>query len=59
MVKPITRCVATHVDPDTGEKDIDVVRSLFEGFGHTLLGVYARVLRGGRVRLGDRALIGA
>jgi uncharacterized protein YcbX len=57
MVKPIPRCIATHVDPDTGDKDIDVVRSLFEGFGHTLLGVYVRVLRGGRVRLGDAAII--
>jgi len=59
VVKPIVRCVATHVDPDTGEKDIDVVRSLFEGFGHTFCGIYARVARGGEVRLSDSISIEA
>ena len=55
IVKPIVRCVATHVDPDTGEKDIEIVRSLFETYGHRFCGVYANVVRGGRVTLGDGA----
>lgn len=57
VVKPIVRCVATHVDPDTGERDIDLVRALFETLGHTHCGVYLSVTRGGRLRIGDPAVI--
>jgi uncharacterized protein YcbX len=53
VVKPIVRCVATHVDPDSGEKDIDVVRSLYETYGHRYCGVYVNVVRGGPVSVGD------
>jgi len=53
VLKPIVRCVATHVDPDSGEKDIDVVRSLYETYGHRYCGIYVKVLRGGRVSVGD------
>ena len=55
VVKPIVRCVATHVDPTTGERDIEVVRALFENLGHTLCGVYVSVTQGGRLRVGDVA----
>lgn len=54
IVKPIVRCVATHVDPDTGERDIDIARSLFDLYEHRFCGVYAKVSRGGRLALGDR-----
>ena len=54
-VKPITRCMATHVDPATGERDMDVVRSLFEAYGHLYCGLYARVTKSGRVALDDAA----
>jgi uncharacterized protein len=57
ICKPIVRCVATHVDPDTGERDINIVRSLFDAFGHTHCGVYARVVGGGRVGTGDGAML--
>jgi uncharacterized protein YcbX len=53
VAKPIVRCVATHVDPATGERDMEVVRGLFEGFGHILCGVYASVVHGGELALGD------
>ena len=53
VAKPIVRCVATHVDPDSGERDIEVVRGLFDGFGHTHCGVYASVTTGGPIRRGD------
>ena len=54
VVKPITRCIATHVDPESGERDLDVVRALYEIYGHRWCGVYADVTLGGRVILGDR-----
>jgi uncharacterized protein YcbX len=55
IIKPIKRCVATHVDPDTGDRDIDVVRALFEAYGNMNCGAYASVVRGGRVGVGDAA----
>jgi len=55
VVKPIPRCVATHVDPETGDKDIDLVPALWGAYGHRLCGVYGRVLSGGRVSVGDPA----
>jgi uncharacterized protein YcbX len=58
VIKPIVRCVATHVDPDSGEKDIDVVRSLFETYGHRYCGIYVKIVRGGRVSLGDGVVLG-
>ncbi len=59
VVKPIVRCVATHVDPDSGERDLDIVRALFETYGHRLCGVYVSVAKSGRVRLGDEAALDA
>ena len=53
VVKPIVRCMATHVDPDTGERDIDLVRALFDNYGKTFCGIYLTVTRGGRIARGD------
>ena len=53
-VKPIVRCAATHVDPDTAERDFDLVPALFEQYGHRLCGLYATLAAGGTVRVGDR-----
>ena len=36
---PIARCVATHVDPATGERDIDIVPALHANYGHRLCGI--------------------
>jgi uncharacterized protein YcbX len=51
----IVRCVATHVDPATGERDMDVVAALHENYGHTLCGVYVSIVEGGRIKEGDPA----
>ena len=59
VAKPIVRCLATHVNPDTGERDMDITGSLFDGYRHRLCGVYARITRGGRLALGDRAVLAA
>jgi uncharacterized protein YcbX len=53
LFKPIVRCIATHADPVTGERDIDVVGLLREHFGRDTLGVYLHVAQGGRVEVGD------
>ena len=49
----IPRCTATHVDPDTGTRDVNVVKGLQKGYGHYDMGVYAEVVRGGAITVGD------
>lgn len=53
----ITRCVATTVDPETGVSDADTLGALAAGWGHRDFGVYAEVLDGGRVAVGDAVAV--
>lgn len=54
----ITRCRATTADPETGRWDADTLTALDTSFGHQDFGVYARVLSGGAVRIGDEVTLG-
>jgi uncharacterized protein len=49
----IDRCGATSVNPDTAARDANPVKELKEHFGHVELGVFAKVLTGGDIRVGD------
>jgi uncharacterized protein YcbX len=53
ITKGIVRCPATEVNPVTAERDADPVAELRQFYGHTELGVHARVIEGGRFELGD------
>lgn len=53
VFKPIVRCAATHVDPTTAVRDHDVVKALFDHYGHMFCGVYIHMATAGRVSLGD------
>jgi len=53
VLKPIVRCAATHVDPVTAERDIELVKALFDHYGHMFCGVYLKVEKGGAVAEGD------
>ncbi len=53
VLKMIDRCAATGVEPGTGTRDMDLVDALRKSFGHIDCGVYARVLEGGEVKVGD------
>lgn len=53
VLKPTVRCAATHVDPSTAERDIDLVKALFDHYGHMFCGVYLNVTQGGTVAEGD------
>ena len=53
IVKRIVRCAATEVDPDTGIRDLPVRRTLRDYFGHVDCGVYAEVIEGGAIAVGD------
>ena len=46
------RCLATHANPDTGERDTDILRTL-DSWGHRDFSVRAEVVRGGLIRTGD------
>jgi len=58
VLKPIVRCAATHVDPTTAERDIDVVKALFDNYRHMNCGIYLRVEEGGAVQEGDEVALG-
>ena len=51
--RPINRCPATQVNPETAERDVDPMAELRELYGHIELGVHAEVVEGGRFGVGD------
>jgi hypothetical protein len=53
VVKRIVRCAATEVDPDTGIRDLGIPHTLMQSFGHADCGVYAEVIAGGDIAVGD------
>jgi uncharacterized protein YcbX len=53
VFKPIVRCAATHVNLETGERDIDMVGMLRAYFGRDTLGTYVSVVESGEVKVGD------
>jgi Uncharacterized Fe-S protein len=53
VFKPIVRCAATHVNPTTAERDMDVVKALFDNYGHMNLGIYVHVTQSGPIAVGD------
>src|SRR6266849_4653627 len=52
----ITRCAATQVNPVIAKRDLDIVAALGRAFGHINMGVYAEVLAGGDIAVGDSLL---
>lgn len=53
VVERIGRCAATTVRPGSGVRDLNIPRVLERGFGHADCGVYARVISGGTIAVGD------
>ena len=53
VTEPIDRCAATSADTDTGRIDIDMPEALKAQFGHSDFGIYAEVVTGGEIALGD------
>jgi uncharacterized protein YcbX len=49
----INRCAATSVNPVTAARDMNVLKALQRGFGHINMGVYATVVGGGEIAIGD------
>jgi GntR family transcriptional regulator/MocR family aminotransferase len=49
-----TRCAATNVNPETARRDQELLKSLRQFYGHCDMGVYVKVIRGGRISCGDQ-----
>ena len=53
--EPVGRCAAINVDPATAKRNPeDYVRFMKAHFGHSNLGIFAKVINGGIIRVGDR-----
>ena len=53
IVKRTKRCPATEVDLKTGLRNIKTPKLLRQNYGHMDMGVYAEVIEGGEIALGD------
>jgi uncharacterized protein YcbX len=53
VVKRITRCTAVNVDPELGVRDLEIPQALMRRLGHIECGIYAEVIEGGTVSVGD------
>lgn len=54
VVKRIVRCAAVNVDPETAVRDLDILHTLTRRSGHADCGVYAEVVAGGAINVGDK-----
>jgi ferredoxin-NADP reductase/uncharacterized protein YcbX len=57
VLRPIERCKATSVNPSTGVSDINVPHLLSSQYGHVFCGVYARVVKTGKIAKNDSICI--
>ena len=53
VVKQIVRCAAVNVDPETAARDLSIPQALMRRLGHADCGVYAEVIAGGAIGVGD------
>jgi uncharacterized protein YcbX len=53
VTKRITRCAAINVDPDTGIRDLAIPDTLLRKLEHADCGIYAQVIAGGEIAVGD------
>ena len=60
MVKPKTRCLATHANPKTGERDLPILTTLIQKIGQENPTFAVAMLpsgAGGQIRVGDQVTL--
>jgi uncharacterized protein len=57
VVKRITRCAAVNVDPELAVRDMEIPNTLMRRFGHNECGIYAEVIEGGEIAVGDKVAV--
>src|SRR6202142_2546757 len=55
LVKSIKCCVATHFNPEPGERDVEILTALRDFYGHLYCGVYLKVSASACISEGDPA----
>jgi uncharacterized protein YcbX len=53
VVKRIVRCAAVNVDPESAARDLEIPPTLLRRLGHADCGIYAEVIEGGTIGVGD------
>jgi MOSC domain-containing protein len=53
VVKRILRCAAVNVDPETAARDLNIPHALMQRLGHADCGIYAEVIAGDTIGVGD------
>ena len=53
ITKRITRCAAINVDSETAARDLDIPPTMMRRLGHNECGIYAEVIAGGTIGVGD------
>jgi len=51
---PVGRCAAINVNPETSRRDSDHLAMMRQTFGHSILGIFAEVVTGGKITVGDQ-----
>jgi len=59
VVKRITRCAAVNVDPELAVRDMEIPNTLMRRLGHNECGIYAEVIEGGSIGIGDKVAVEA
>ena len=57
VIEPIERCKHTMANPHTGVRDADTLAALRDGWNHQDFGVYAKVIKGGKIALNDKVKV--
>ncbi len=53
VLRPITRCAATEVDPSTATRDLAIPADLHRLYGHVWCGIYVQVVTPGTIAVGQ------
>jgi uncharacterized protein YcbX len=51
VVAPVSRCVATHINPELSKSDVNILKALQCSFGHTNCGIFAEVTQTGTIQI--------
>ncbi len=55
VIEAIGRCPATMINPESGQRDLETLDLLNKHYGHQDCGIYAKVIQGGMIKVGDAA----
>jgi len=53
FIKNTTRCLATNVNPETAERDLEIPQALLKYYNHNILGCYLQVIENGTLGVGS------